>query len=65
MVLKCAPDLAQQEMENVLPGIDDSEVYLDNIGCFSNDWEYHLKLLDQVLTALQTNGFTINPRKCK
>ena len=65
MRLKCAPDFAQQSMENVLPGIDDTEVYLDDIGCFSNDREHHLKLLDQVLTALKTNRFTINPQKCK
>ena len=65
MGLKCAPDFAQQAMENMLQGINNSEVYLDDIGCFSNEWKHHLKLLYQVLTALQTNGFTINPRKCK
>ena len=65
MGLKCAPDFAQQAMENVLQGINDSEVYLDDIGCFSNEKKHHLKRLEQVLTALQTNGFTINPRKCK
>ena len=65
MGLKCAPEFAQQSMENILQGIDDSEVYLDDIGCFSNEWRHHLKLLDRVLTALQANGFTINPRKCE
>ena len=65
MGLKCAPDFAQQAMENVLQGINNSKVYLDNIGCFSNEWKHHLRLLDRVLTALQTNGFTINPRKCE
>ena len=65
MGLKCARDFAQQTMENVLRGINESEVYLDNIGCFSNEWKHHPKLLDRVLTALQAKGFTINPRKCE
>ena len=65
MGLKCAPDFAQQAMENVLKGIDESKIYFDNIGCFSNEWKHHLKLLDRVLTALQANVFTINPRKCE
>ena len=65
MVLKCAPDFTQKAMENVLQGINDSEVYLDDIGCFSNEWKHHLKLLDRVLTALQANGFTINLSKCE
>ena len=46
MGLKCAPDFAKQAMENLLRGIDDTELYLDNIGFFSNDWEHHLKMLD-------------------
>ena len=65
MGLKCAPDFEQQAIENLLGGINDSEVYLDDIGCFFNEWKHHLKLLDQVLTALQANEFTINPRKCE
>ena len=65
MGLKCAPDFAQQTMENVLRGIDDSEVYLDDIRCFLNEWKHNLPLLERVSTALKKNGFTINPRKCQ
>ena len=50
-------------MENVLRGIEDIDVYLDNVGCFSNSWNHHVKLLDEVLYRLKTNGFTVNPRK--
>ena len=65
MGLKCAPDFAQQTMENLLQGIDNSELYLDDIGCFFNEWKQNLKLLEWVLTELKANRFMINPRKWK
>ena len=37
MGIKCASDFAQQAMENVLWLINNSDVYIDDIGCFSND----------------------------
>lgn len=62
MGLKCAPDFAQEVMENVFRGMEDIDVYLDDIGCFSNLWNHHVKLLDEVLYRLKPNGFTVNPR---
>jgi hypothetical protein len=64
MGLKCSPDFAQETMENIFRNVEDAEVYIDNIGAFSNTWEHHMKLLCTVLVKLQDNRFTVNPLKC-
>ncbi len=64
MGLKCSPNFAQETMENIFHDIDDAEVYINDIGAFSPNWEHHLQLLRTILTKLQENGFTVNPLKC-
>jgi hypothetical protein len=41
------------------------EAYIDDVGCFDNDWESHLCSLDEILRHLEINGFKVNPLKCK
>ncbi len=53
MGLKCSPDIAQAAMENVLSDIDDVNVYIDDVGAFSNDWDHHVKLLATILRWLR------------
>ena len=65
MCVNQSPDIAQEIMEHVLCAIDDIEVYIDDIACFSNGYDSHMDLLDQVFTRLQTNNFAINPLKCE
>ncbi len=65
MRLKCSPDIAQAAMENVLSDIKDSDVYIDDVGAFSSNWDHHINLLATILWHLCENGFTINPLKCE
>ena len=65
MGLKYSPEFAQAAMENVSCGIDDADVYIDDVGAFSDDWKSHIKLLNEILCRLRENGFTINPKKCQ
>jgi hypothetical protein len=52
-------------MENVLADIKDANVYINDVGAFSNDWDHHVNLIVTILWQLRENGFTINPRKCE
>jgi hypothetical protein len=65
MGLKCSPDITQAAMENVLSDIKDADIYIDDVGAFSNDWDHHVNLLATILRQLRENGFTINPLKCE
>ena len=65
MVICCSPYIYQEVMENIFREVEDAEVYIDDVGCFSNSWSKHLDLLDIILRKLQENGFTVKPLKCE
>ncbi len=65
MGFKCSQDIAQAVMENVLPDIEDADVYIDDVGAFSSNWNHHVNLLATILCWLCNNGFTIKPLKCE
>ena len=65
MGVKQSSDIAQETMEQILSDLDDVEIYIDDVGCFSMNFSDHLHLLDTILHRLQANGFTINPSKCE
>ena len=64
MGLMSSPDIAQSIIEGVLSDLD-VDVYIDDIGIFSNDYESHLGKIGQVLSRLEASGFKIIPSKCE
>jgi hypothetical protein len=52
-------------MGNIFREVEDAEVYIDDIGAFSNSREEQMALLSKILTLLQDNGFTVNPLICE
>ena len=45
MGISQSPDIAQEIMEQVLCGIHDLKVYIDDIACFSNKFDAHMVLI--------------------
>ncbi len=64
MGLKCSPDIAQSIMESVWAGIDEADVYIDDIGAFLHTLDDHIKQLGDILQCLCKSDFTINLFKC-
>ena len=44
MSLKCSPDFAQEVMENIFHDLEDTAVYIYDVGVFSKTWEHHINL---------------------
>ena len=65
MGIKQSSDIAREVMENLFRDLDDVEVYIDEIGCFSSSFSTHIHTLDIILTSLEQNNFTMNPSKCE
>jgi hypothetical protein len=59
MGVKQSPDF-----EEVLCGMD-VETYIDDIAAFNNDWDSHMRSLNEILRRLKINGFKVNPLKCE
>jgi hypothetical protein len=49
MGLKCSPNIAQTAMENVLSDIEDADLYINDVGAFSRDWDHQVNLLATIL----------------
>ena len=60
-----SPDIAQSVMEELFRPIEEAEVYIDDVGIFSNDWESHIRVVEKALKILQDHNFMVSPLKCE
>uniref|UniRef100_A0A0N5BP18 RNA-directed DNA polymerase n=1 Tax=Strongyloides papillosus TaxID=174720 RepID=A0A0N5BP18_STREA len=65
MGLTGSPDKFQEIMDEVLDGIPECYVYLDDILTCSNDESNHLKTIDKILQRIITYGMKISLAKCQ
>ena len=65
MGVKQSPDISQEVMESLFRDLDKVDVYIDNVGIFSNTWQEHLDSLGKVLAILEKHNFSVNPLKCE
>ena len=56
MGIKQSPDIAQQIMESIFKSIPEVDVYIDDIGIFTNTWEDHVRVIHKVLAILEHNN---------
>jgi hypothetical protein len=47
--LKCSPYISQAVMESVLSDIEDADIYINDVGAFSSDWDHLINLLATIL----------------
>lgn len=59
------PAFAQARMEEMLRDIPEVNVYIDDIGIFTNSWERHVEVVDEVMRELEERSFTVNLLKCE
>ena len=65
MGVKQSPNISQEVMESLFRDLDKVDVYIDNVGIFSDTWQEHLGSLGNVLAILEKHNFSVNPLKCE
>lgn len=62
--VNCAPEIFQRLMENVLFGVPNIIIYIDDILIYAATTEQLARFTEQVMSALRQNNLTINHEKC-
>ncbi len=52
-------------MSSVLINVPNCDAYLDDVVCYSDSWDEHVKLLDCVFACLEKANLTLNLAKCE
>ena len=63
--LKNAPATFQRLMNQLVTGIDNCAVYIDDLVVFSDTWKDHLVHLEKVLARLAEASLVLNLKKCE
>ncbi len=63
--MRNAPATFQRMMQHILSDVPNSELYLDDIVVYSDNWTDHLKTIEKVFKRLATASLTLNLAKCE
>lgn len=63
--VNCAPEIFQRIMEDILGGIKNTIVYIDDVLIYAETAEQLRRATAQVLTALKENNLSVNSEKCE
>ena len=51
-------------MRKLLHSLDHVDSYIDDLIVYTEDWDNHLRLLDELLRRLQQARLAVRPKKC-
>jgi hypothetical protein len=63
--MKNAPATFQRLMNNVIQGLDNTVVYLDDVVVFTDSWDAHIEELEKLLWRLVDANLVVNLKKCE
>lgn len=63
--MKNAACTFQRLMNRVICGLEGTEIYIDDLVVYSNDWRTHMLRLSKVFEALSAAGLVVNLAKCE